>query len=196
MSIRTTLKAWWHKLRSPSPRSLLALTGSGFAAGIIFWGGFNMGMDETNRLEFCISCHEMRDTVYQEYKKSVHYSNRTGVRAICSDCHVPKTWGYKMLRKMQASFELWGELTGSISTPQKFEAKRLQLARQEWARMRASDSRECRNCHSYEGMDMAVQVESAKIKHLQAAKPNSGKTCIDCHFGLTHNLPDGAENYL
>ena len=194
MKIRQTLAYWWQTLRSPAAGySLFTLTAGGFVAGIIFWGGFNTAMEATNQLEFCISCHEMRDNVYQEYKKSVHYSNRTGVRAICSDCHVPKDWTHKLKRKIQASAELWGKLTGSIDSREKFEAKRLELAKQEWARMKASDSRECRNCHSYEGMNTAIQDESAKEKHAQAAKPNSGKTCIDCHKGITHELPEGME---
>ena len=197
MKIQQTLKDWWRLLRSPTARySMLALLGGGFVAGIIFWGGFNTGMEATNKMEFCISCHEMRDTVYPEYQKSVHYSNRTGVRAICSDCHVPRDWVHKMKRKIQASGELWGKLTGSISTKEKFEAKRLELAKHEWARMKASDSRECRNCHSYAGMDAEIQDPSAKTKHIQAAKPNSGKTCIDCHKGITHELPAGAEDFM
>ena len=150
-------------------------------------------MEATNSLEFCISCHEMRDTVYQEYKKTIHYSNRTGVRAICSDCHVPKDWIHKVQRKIQATGELWGKMTGSIDTPVKFEAKRLELAKHEWARMKNSDSRECRNCHSYEGMNSEIQDEIARKKHIQAAKPGSGKTCIDCHRGIAHNLPEDPE---
>jgi cytochrome c-type protein NapC len=182
----------WQALRSPSARySLLALLGVGFFAGIIFWGGFNTGMEATNKLEFCIGCHEMRDNVYQEYKKTIHYSNRTGVRAICSDCHVPKDWVHKIIRKTQASKELWGKLTGFIDTKEKFEAHRLELAQHEWARMKASDSRECRNCHSFEGMNMEIQDKSAKKKHTQAAMAGSGKTCIDCHKGIAHNLPEG-----
>ncbi|OQY75269.1 MAG: hypothetical protein B6D47_01560, partial [Rhodocyclaceae bacterium UTPRO2] len=79
----------WSALRRPSAKySLLALLAVGFVSGIVFWGGFNTAMEATNTLEFCVSCHEMRDTVYQEYQKTIHYSNRTGVRAICSDCHV------------------------------------------------------------------------------------------------------------
>ena len=93
-------------LRRPSAKySLLSILIVGFASGIFFWGGFNTGMEATNTLEFCIGCHEMRDNVYQEYKKTIHYSNRTGVRAVCSDCHVPKDWTHKMIRKIQASKE-------------------------------------------------------------------------------------------
>ena len=194
MKVRQTLKNGWHVLCSPTAHySMITLIGGGFIAGIIFWGGFNTGMEATNKLEFCISCHEMRDTVYQEYKETIHYANRTGVRAICSDCHVPKDWMYKMKRKIQASGELWGKVTGSIDTKEKFEAKRLVLAQREWARMKASDSRECRNCHSYEGMDAAIQDEIALEKHTQAAKPDSGKTCIDCHKGIAHELPEDME---
>lgn len=196
MNLLQTIKGWWKTLNSPTSRySLAALLGGGFIAGIIFWGGFNTAMEATNQLEFCISCHEMKDTVYEEYKKSVHYSNRTGVRAICSDCHVPKDWVHKMKRKIQASGELWGKLTGTIDTKEKFEARRLELAKHEWARMKASDSRECRNCHSYDGMNPKVQDESASQKHLQAIKSDSKKTCIDCHKGITHELPEGAEDF-
>ncbi len=186
-------KGWWAALRSPSARySLLTLLGGGFVAGIIFWGGFNTAMEATNTLEFCLSCHEMKNTVYQEYKTTIHASNRTGVRAVCSDCHVPKDWIHKMQRKIQASGEVWGKLTGSIDTKEKFEAKRLELAQHEWARMKNSDSRECRNCHSYEGMNMEVQDKMAKKKHTQAAESGSDKTCIDCHKGIAHKLPEGA----
>ena len=113
------IRRTWRAVRSPSLKySMLSLLVVGFFGGIIFWGGFNTGMEATNSLEFCISCHEMRDTVYVEYKETIHYKNRTGVRAICSDCHVPRDWSHKMVRKAKASFEIWGKLTGSISTPE------------------------------------------------------------------------------
>ena len=81
----------WRRLRRPSLKySLLTLLFVGFVAGIVFWGGFNTVVEATNEEQFCIGCHEMRDNVYQEYKETIHYTNRTGVRAICSDCHVPK----------------------------------------------------------------------------------------------------------
>jgi cytochrome c-type protein NapC len=175
----------WSALRRPSAKySILALLTVGFFSGIVFWGGFNTAMEATNTLEFCVSCHEMRDTVYQEYQKTIHFSNRTGVRAVCSDCHVPKDWVHKMARKIQASSELYHKVLGSIDTPEKFEAKRLRLAQNEWARMKASDSRECRNCHSFEGMNTDSQKDRAKKMHESARRNN--ETCIDCHKGIAH----------
>jgi len=161
-----------------------------FFVGIIFWGGFNTFMEHTNTLEFCISCHEMRDTVYQEYKETVHYTNASGVRAVCSDCHVPKPWGPKLLRKMYASNEVFHTILGSVDTPEKFEAKRLEMAERVWASMRETDSRECRNCHAYETMDLELQDRSARKKHDPERLAKSGKTCIDCHDGIAHNLPE------
>jgi cytochrome c-type protein NapC len=182
------LSGIWGKLKKPSAKySLIALLSVGFVSGILFWGGFHTGLEMTNTLEFCVSCHEMRDTVYQEYKTSIHYSNRSGVRAICSDCHVPKDWGHKMLRKAKASFEVWGKLTGSIDTPEKFEAKRITLAGHEWERMKASDSRECRNCHNFDAMSDEYQKKSNYARHMKAK--DAGKTCIDCHKGIAHQLP-------
>ena len=184
------IRRCWGLLRRPSAKySLLTLLVVGFFSGIIFWGGFNTAMEATNTLEFCISCHEMRDTVYQEYKKTIHYSNRTGVRAICSDCHVPKDWTHKMIRKVQASRELYGKVMGTIDTKEKFEAKRLQLARNEWARMKAADSRECRNCHGFESMNTEVQKPRAKKAHELGQRDN--QTCIDCHKGIAHTKPQG-----
>jgi len=117
----------------------------------------------------------------------VHYSKRTGVRAICSDCHVPRAWGPKMLRKAKAAFEVWGKITGSIDTPAKFEARRIVLATHEWERMKAAGSAECKNCHNFEAMSGTVQKQSVYKKHM-AAK-DAGQTCIDCHKGIAHHLP-------
>ena len=166
-----------------------AILSSAFVAGILFWGAFNTAMEWTNREEFCITCHEMYDNVYVEYRNTVHYQNRTGVRATCPDCHVPKDWTHKMIRKVQASREVWGKLTGTIDTREKFEAKRLKLARSEWARMKASDSRECRNCHSFESMNPEAQKQRARKQHEMAKEDNM--TCIDCHKGIAHHKPEG-----
>ncbi len=175
-------------LRKPSTKySLATLMCTGFVAGVLFWGGFHTAMDATNTLEFCTGCHEMRDTVFQEYKETVHYTNRTGVRAVCSDCHVPKDWSHKLVRKIKASKEVYGALVGVIDTKEKFEAKRMEMAQSQWDVMKATDSRECRNCHGFDAMNSQKQKPKAREKHALAKK--EGKTCIDCHKGIAHLLP-------
>ena len=181
-------KRWWSVMRKPSIKySVLTLLVIGFFGGIIFWGAFNTGLEATNTLEFCTSCHEMRDNVYPESKETIHYMNRTGVRATCPDCHVPHDWPHKIKRKMKAIFEVWGKITGSIDTREKFEAKRMELATHEWTRMQANGSRECRNCHNFDAMSSELQKQTPYKKHMKAR--DEGKTCIDCHKGIAHHLP-------
>jgi cytochrome c-type protein NapC len=194
--MRDLLIRYWRTLTRPSAYySLGFLTIGGFLGGVLFWGGFNTALEATNREQFCIGCHEMRDNVYQEIQPTIHFTNRSGVRATCPDCHVPHDWTYKMARKMQASKEVWGWLFGTIGTRDRFLAKRKELAGREWERMKASDSRECRNCHEFQAMDFTRQSKRGADAHstaLAAKVSEGGKTCIDCHKGIAHKLPDMA----
>lgn len=189
------LRPYWTILITPSRTlSLGFLTIGGFLGGILFWGGFNTALEATNTERFCVSCHEMRDNVFAELKSTIHYSNRSGVRATCPDCHVPHNWTDKIARKIQASKEVWGKIFGSISTREKFLDMRLELASHEWARLKANNSLECRNCHSAESMDLVKQGTRAAEAH-QRFLFTGEKTCIDCHKGIAHKLPAGAYDF-
>ena len=189
------MRRLWELFWRPSVRyglgPLLVVGGIG---GVIFWGGFNTFMEYTNTMHFCVSCHEMRDTVYEEYKETVHYSNPSGVRAICSDCHVPRPWVQKFVRKVYATRELYHKAVGTISTPEKFEAHRATMAKRVWAQMEANNSRECRNCHTYEAMAFHKQTPEG-AKRMQEAQ-EKGETCISCHKGIAHKMPDLSTGYL
>src|SRR5262245_19213723 len=181
---------FWHVISRPSAFfSLGFLTLGGFICGVLFWGGFNTALELTNTETFCISCHEMHDNVYQELTQTIHFSNRSGVRATCPDCHVPHEWTHKIARKMQASKEVWGKIFGTISTRQTFLEKRRELAEHEWARFKANDSLECRNCHSAVAMDFTRQTKRAAEIHSRFLVTGE-RTCIDCHKGIAHLLPD------
>jgi cytochrome c-type protein NapC len=175
-------------LMNPPKCSMLRMIVIGVLGGIMIWGGLNMGMEYTNRTEFCLSCHTMR-TPYEELKKTVHYSNRTGTSVGCADCHVasskePFDYARKLTQKVFASKDVIGEILGTIDTPEKFEAHRLTMAKRVWAHMKESDSKECRNCHKFDKMDTTKQKDRSVVKH-EGAKED-GKTCIDCHKGIAH----------
>lgn len=186
-------KRLWGWLSKPSASFALGtLVVVGFVAGVIFLGGSYAVVESTNTLEFCISCHEMRDFVFEEYRRTVHYENNSGVRAVCADCHVPTAFGPKLLRKARATIkELPHKLLGSIGTREKFEARRLELAQSVWAIMKATDSRECRNCHNREAMLLQTQKPRARSQHEDARR--TGETCIDCHEGVAHEKPKQTE---
>ena len=190
--IGSFLKSFWRTFRSPSGYfSLGFLTVGGFIGGVLFWGGFNTAMEATNTEQFCISCHEMESNVYQEILPTIRYTNRSGVRAVCSDCHVPHNWTDKIARKMQASKEVWGHIFGIIDTREKFLDHRLEMASREWRRFEANDSLECRNCHDEQFMDFTRQSSRAAAAH-QRGLVEGAATCITCHKGIAHELPDMA----
>jgi cytochrome c-type protein NapC len=188
--IKAMLLWVWAVLTTPAATlSLAFLTLGGFVGGVMFWGAFNTALELTNTEKFCTSCHEMKDNVYQELTRTVHFTNRSGVRASCPDCHVPHEWTDKIARKMQASKEVWGKIFGTINTREKFLNHRLELAKHEWARLKANDSLECRNCHSSVAMDFTKQTQRAADIHAKYLLPGKA-TCIDCHKGIAHELPN------
>lgn len=195
----TQRESRWRSLwRRPKSRLLLGIPVGGyflFVVGVVFWTGFNLMLDYSNTEEFCISCHVMKDNLYVEYQETIHYSNRTGVRAVCSDCHVPKEWFSKMYRKIEATMhEIPHWAMGTIDTREKFVARRMYLAKRVWGEMKASDSHECRNCHELEHMDLDKQQLSASRKHTLKRQTERGETCIDCHQGIAHSLPEDWED--
>ncbi|MDR0770446.1 MAG: NapC/NirT family cytochrome c [Burkholderiales bacterium] len=157
----------------------------GIVVGVVGLGTMNYSLHATGTDEFCSSCHANDAT--KEWKESKHYSNPYGVRVGCSDCHVPKSFVPKMLRKMKAAGEVYGHLTGVIDTPEKFEAKRKEMAENEWARLRANGAQECRNCHH---MDTVENLEKEYLKDLHVGALEGGQICIDCHKGVAHKAPE------
>ncbi|MDP9500104.1 cytochrome c3 family protein [Bisgaard Taxon 45] len=180
------IKRFWKWFRSPSRIAVGTLITLAFIAGIVSWVGFNYGLEQTNTEEFCVSCHS--NDVYPEYLHTAHYLNRSGVKATCPDCHVPHEFIPKMIRKVQASREVYAHLMGYTDTIDKFNSRRLHMAEREWARLKANNSQECRNCHNFENMDFSQQKTVAEKMHALAIKEE--KTCIDCHKGIAHQLPD------
>ena len=185
---------WWQGLQQRCATCSRVTLGLGVlvfglvVSGVLMAAGA-AGLAWTNTETFCIGCHEMRDNVYAEFKDTIHDRNRSGVRAVCSDCHVPREPLAMLKRKVGATFEIWGKLTGVIDTKEKFEKHRYELATRVWTRMKLTDSLECRNCHKDVSMDPEKQSEKARARHAKGKA--EGKTCIDCHFGIAHKEPEG-----
>jgi cytochrome c-type protein NapC len=159
-------------------------------AGAALLGGFSAVIAHTNTLAFCTGCHEMADNNYVEYKDTIHARNRTGVKAICADCHVPHDVVGLVLHKAGALRDLMYHFQGTIDTREKFTAHRLEMAKKVWVRMKETDSQECRNCHDRSAMVADMQGRTAQKQH-QRLDDGSGATCIDCHYGIAHKPPPG-----
>jgi len=182
---RTWLGRVWHVLSRPTTAfSVLTLLGAGLIVGAAGVFGFEQSLTLTATDAFCTSCHA-RDAAV-EWRQSVHYTNPYGLSAGCADCHLPKPFIPEMLRKMQASHEVYAWLTGVIDTPAKYEANRARMAQAEWARLRGNGSAECRNCHHLDTMDNPAQPA---LRDMHRAALTGGQTCIDCHTGVAHKPP-------
>ena len=185
---------WWANLKQRCQTCSRVTLGAGLVLVTVLIGGLLLaagaaGLAWTNTQEFCTGCHEMRDNVGAEFKGTIHDVNRSGVRAGCSDCHVPREPVPMLMRKVAASFEVWGHLTGKLDTKEKFEKHRYGLAKNVWTTMIRNDSHECRNCHKADSMSSELQSEKARARHTKARA--EGTTCIMCHFGIAHKEPDG-----
>ncbi|MDK7179031.1 NapC/NirT family cytochrome c, partial [Micrococcus luteus] len=75
-----------------------------------------------------------------------------------------------------------------IGTREKFLEHRLVLAQREWARFKANNSKECRNCHDYDSMDFDKMKVTSQMMMRSAAERNA--SCVDCHRGIAHELPE------
>ena len=153
---------------------------------ILLNAGFSSALEATNTTEFCTSCHSMQ-WVKAEWQQSVHYKNVTGIRAECQDCHVPNPIFPKLHAKLMAAKDVWHEILGTIDTKEKFKAHRWNMANRVWAKMKESNSRECKTCHIFEAMDLSEQERTARKKHRRAH--TSGENCVACHQGVAHKKP-------
>ncbi|EFM0751969.1 cytochrome C [Salmonella enterica subsp. enterica serovar Bredeney] len=165
---------------------LIALI-AGILLGIILLSGTALILHKTSSTEFCVSCHTMQQPL-AEYQGSVHFENPEGIRAECEDCHIPRSPVAFILTKAGALKDVWGEINGSVDTPEKFDAAKLQLAQSVWDTLKENNAETCRSCHNYSAMDVLAQSPEARKEHPVAISKN--ETCIDCHKGVAHILPD------
>ena len=179
----------WEALKRPPVRLSLGAVFDhrcGICAGGL--GGFVFVMEKTGTNDFCANaCHEM-NTSFAEYQQSVHARNTTGVTATCSQCHIPQHSMAKGHPQDSSGMDRrCGQDLGVISTPEKFEAHRKAMAEKSGPDMKENDSRECRFCHDRNAMDPEARTDGSR-QHAKAAA--EGMTCIDCHQGIAHKLPE------
>jgi nitrate/TMAO reductase-like tetraheme cytochrome c subunit len=190
---------WKRIWKRPASRWLLGIPLGAYimfmlgAAAVV---GSEVAIYATGTEQFCTSaCHSMERFTAPEWRDSPHNSSPSGVRATCSDCHIPHIYPQKLLVKTKAGIkDAYHELMGTISTAEKYEAHRARMAEQVWAYMIETDSRECRHCHSEDHFDLGKQQEEAIRAHLEGVA--TGKTCIECHKGIAHKTPDEVQEEL
>lgn len=180
---------------TPRSRWLLGIPIGGFVMfvlGALALGGTNVILHETSSTEFCLSCHVHQVNTVAEYEASSHANNEYGIRAGCSDCHLPDmhaSWfNYVWAKTKAGTVDVYKALTGVGNTPERYEADRAHMARSVWIEYRNNGSAYCLHCHNFDHMVLDDQERRARRKHQQAQE--EGGSCIDCHQGLVHALPE------
>lgn len=182
-------RGWWKRLTSPSARwSVLSLLVIGLVVGAGAVIGTQVMVAATGTNDFCGgACHSMQ-WVAAEYKQSVHYANRTGVRAECHDCHIPHTYPALLFYKAKAGIkDAIGEVRGVISTREKFEKERLRMAQHVWDEYKETKAANCRVCHIFTPDTLAKQQEMVRPMHQTVLE--GAAVCTDCHKGIAHAAP-------
>jgi nitrate/TMAO reductase-like tetraheme cytochrome c subunit len=157
--------------------------------GAVFGAGAIIGSTVVNRYtsteNFCTSCHTMVFQAEDPYfQHSAHRSNNEGVRPSCGDCHIPKNnWFVETYTHVTSgAYDAFAEFTHNFSDPKLWEARRIELAKDVHAKMRAQDSITCRSCHDAN----AIQPTSDDGRKAHALLRQGGVTCVDCHTNLVH----------
>ena len=188
-------KSVWDR---PARKWLLGIPLGGFIAfalGAVALGSTNYILHETSSTEFCYACHSHEAFIKPEYESSSHFSNLSGVRAECADCHLPHdNWFELVWTKAVVSLDIIPEMMGKLDTQEKYDEHRAEMAASVWKQFRGNDSKFCRSCHSLDAMDLETQERRKARRHSQAAE--NGDTCIDCHWGIVHTPPENAEEIL
>lgn len=182
----------------PHSKWLLGIPLGGFVAfvlGAVALGTTNYVLHETSKTEFCYACHSHESFIKPEYEASSHFSNVAGVRAGCSDCHLPHdNWFDLVWTKAVVSLDIIPELAGKLDTAEKYEEHRAEMAESVWRQFKENDSRFCRSCHSIDAMDLENQERRTARQHSRAEE--NGETCIDCHYGIVHVEPENATEII
>ncbi|MDJ0928339.1 MAG: NapC/NirT family cytochrome c [Gammaproteobacteria bacterium] len=159
-----------------------------FGLGAAALGAFNWVLQQTSTNEFCYVCHSHRAFIQPEYEASTHFANTSGVQAQCADCHIPQGWWQTLWLKTRVSLDIIPELMGKLDTAEKYESHRREMAMAVWADYLDRDSSYCVSCHSPESMVLENQERFAQRAHARATE--TGQSCIECHQGLVHKLPE------
>lgn len=163
-------------------RGLLALGSVVVVLGLSFVAVEELNI-RANSTKFCISCHSMGAYVYEEFKQSKHFTNASGVRPECGQCHVAKRFWPAVYDHMMGTHDLIGEFAHDWKKPENFEAKRTAMAEKARLKMLGEDSHTCRECHKFG----AIVPTRKRGERAHADAQTKGSTnCIACHYNLVH----------
>lgn len=173
-----------------------ALVAIGVAIGIVVAAGTTWMVNATGTDNFCATaCHSMQWAA-SAYEHGKHYTNTSGVRASCVDCHIPYesrpatpfqyVFGTLWTKGVDGTHDVIAKMRGVISDEAKWNEQKPRLSAEVRAWFKETNSETCQGCHKLDAFAstgpsafMAMQEHSGLMK---ADKID----CIECHAGIAH----------
>jgi nitrate/TMAO reductase-like tetraheme cytochrome c subunit len=144
------------------------------------WVGTEYLLGQTSEVEFCMSCHTMVP-ISKAFLKSKHGgNNRLGIRAKCTDCHLPhdNTVNYLFTKARLGLRDTWAQWFQDIESIN-WQAKRAE-------RHRFVYDSGCLKCHR--GLEHSTQPTHPAY-FAGGSNPFAGQKlfrCVTCHFSVGH----------
>ena len=177
--------------------SVVLLLALGAAIGLVIAGTTTWMVNTTSTNQFCANqCHSMQWAA-AAYERGPHYINAVGVRATCSDCHVPfenepatpfqYVFGTLWTKAVSGTKDAIGEARGTIADETKWNAERPRLSAETRAWFKETGSATCRGCHHLE----AFPSTGPSAFHADLIKAPT-VNCVQCHANVGHNFSAAA----
>ncbi len=148
-------------------------------AGVLLSLATAEGIHRTSGADFCVGCHVMEPMV-ASYKEDIHGGkNPHGIRAECTDCHLPheSVLGYVVAKGISGMRDVWGNL---VKDPTKVDWQERREHREHFT----YDSG-CIGCH-HELEEATIGNKQAFLPHRDYYRGNTNETCVSCHENVGH----------
>lgn len=170
------------KKRKARWRWLLLLAGIFIGAGMII--GVNKAVFATSTDEYCQSCH-VHTGADEAWTKSSHYSNESGVRVGCAECHLPPKGSFSHF-STKVKTGLHDLYAYHFKDHESFEWEKKQQL--EYA-VNIVSNKSCEKCHQNLYPDGLSDDGGKAHLYYDANAEELDLHCINCHLDVGHHLP-------
>ena len=149
---------------------------AGFVLPFLSWLVGEESFTATGNADFCVSCHSMEPFVAANADNSHGGNNDYGIKATCTDCHLPhdNSANYLYVKARTGIHDMWVENFGN---PEDIDW----LAKSEHREEFVYDSG-CMTCHSE--LEEATKDEEEHTKYFAG---ETTSTCVTCHEEVGHS---------
>ena len=158
----------------------------GLLVGVFAMVALGGTMNKTSTSEYCMSCH-VHEQADADWKKSLHYNSKSGVKTDCIECHLPpKEDGflkYYMAKSKMGAKDIWTKMTKDADKIDWESKRELEHAR------KIVHNATCEKCHVNLYPEGISDDGITAHLHYEENVEKLGLDCISCHLNVGHDMP-------